>query len=62
MLKDLGNIIGHSIDSTKARSENLLTALQGCYDMVIANRNELMPLAEEEAAMQQPVEEPPEQG
>lgn len=63
MLKDLGNIIGHSIDSTKARSENLLTSLQGCYDMVIANRNELMPLAEEESAMQQqPAEEPPEQG
>lgn len=46
ILKSLEGIIGHAIDSTKARTENLLSSLQGCYDVVNANRNELIPQEE----------------
>ena len=48
MLKNLENIIVHSIDTTKARTESLLSSLQGCYDVVNTNRNEL--LSQDEAS------------
>ena len=43
ILKNLEGIIGHALDTTKARSESLLASLQGCYDLVNANRSELVP-------------------
>ncbi|MCI8280478.1 MAG: ATPase [Lachnospiraceae bacterium] len=56
ILKNLGTIIGHAMDSTKARSESLLASLQNCYDMVNSNRSELMPMEEPSP---QPIEEDP---
>ena len=43
ILNDLENIIGHAMDTTKARSESLLASLEECYNVVNANRNELVP-------------------
>lgn len=43
ILKNLENIIGHAIETTRARTDGLLSSLQGCYDLVNANRNELAP-------------------
>ncbi len=43
VLKSLEDIIGHAIETTKARSDNLISSLQGCYDIVISNRSELAP-------------------
>ena len=54
ILKSLEDIIGHAIESTKARTENLLKSLQGCYDVVNANRIELNPVEEEPPAPAQP--------
>ena len=54
ILKNLGTIIGHAMDTTKARSESLLASLQSCYDMVNSNRSELMPMEE---PAPQPMEE-----
>lgn len=48
ILKSLEDIIGHAMESTRARTDNLLNSLQGCYDVVNANRIELAP--EEEGA------------
>lgn len=55
ILNDLENIIGHAMDTTKARSESLLASLEECYNVVTANRNELVPPEEE-----QPKEDVPE--
>ena len=55
ILNDLENIIGHAMDTTKARSESLLASLEECYNVVTANRNELVPPEEE-----QPQEDIPE--
>lgn len=57
ILKNLGTIIGHAMDTTKARSDSLLASLQSCYDMVNSNRSELLPMEEEPAP--QPMEEEP---
>lgn len=57
ILKSLEGIIGHAMDSTKARTESLLASLQGCYDLVINNRTELSP-QEEEVAPQTAEPEP----
>ena len=46
ILKNLEAIISSAIDTTRARSENLLGSLQGCYDLVRANRAELSPAEE----------------
>ncbi|MCI8895784.1 MAG: ATPase [Lachnospiraceae bacterium] len=59
ILKNLESIISHAMDTTRARSENLLSSLQGCYDLVNANRAELSPEELEaqeanEAASRQP--------
>ena len=48
ILKSLENLIGQAMETTRARSENLLASLQGYYDVVSANRRELSP--QEEAA------------
>ena len=46
-LKGLEDILIHSIDTTKARTENLLSSLQGYLDIVSANRAELFPAQQE---------------
>ena len=56
ILKSLEEIIAHAMDTTQARTENLMKSLQGCYDLVNTNRNELRP-AEEPAAPEEPVKE-----
>ncbi|MEH2942403.1 ATPase [Lachnospiraceae bacterium KK002] len=43
ILKGLESIIGHAMDTTKARTDNLLNSLQECYSVVNANRIELSP-------------------
>ncbi|EOT27789.1 hypothetical protein C805_01897 [Eubacterium sp. 14-2] len=43
ILKGLESIIGHAIDSTRARTDNLLNSLQECYTVVNTNRIELSP-------------------
>ncbi|MFP3155581.1 ATPase [Lachnospiraceae bacterium ZAX-1] len=53
MLKNLEGIIGHSMETTKARTESMLNALQSCYETINNNRNELMPPEERE----NPIEE-----
>lgn len=56
ILKNLEEIIGHAMDTTQARTENLMKSLQGCYDLVNANRNELRPAEEEPAAPEKPAQ------
>ena len=46
ILKSLENLIGQAMETTRARSENLLASLQGYYDVVSANRRELSPQEE----------------
>lgn len=61
ILKSLEDIIGHAMETTKARTDNLLNSLQGCYDVVNANRTELAPAqaeAEASQAAEAPQEEP----
>lgn len=59
VLKNLEEIISHSMETTKARSDNLLHSLQSCYDVVSGNRTELFP--EEDAANSQEPEMPEEE-
>jgi glutamyl-tRNA reductase len=49
ILKNLENMIAHAMETTRARSESLLSSLQGCYDMVNGNRAELAPQEAPEA-------------
>ena len=46
------DIIGNALETTKARTDNLLNSLQGCYEMVSVNRAELN--ATQKAEDQQP--------
>ncbi len=41
VLKSLEDIIGNALETTRARTDNLLNSLQGCYEMVSVNRAEL---------------------
>jgi cell division septum initiation protein DivIVA len=43
MLANLQGIISHSINTSTAKFENLVKSLQDCYDIVNANRVELVP-------------------
>ena len=52
VLKSLEDIIGNALETTKARTDNLLNSLQGCYEMVSVNRAELN--APQKAEDQQP--------
>ena len=52
ILKNLEEIIGHAMETTQARTDNLMKSLQSCYDLVNTNRNELRP-EEEEIAQEQ---------
>ncbi|MBP3676770.1 MAG: hypothetical protein J6I97_00340, partial [Agathobacter sp.] len=47
------------IDTTKARTENLVSSLQGYLDIVSANRAELFPAEPEPAPAKKPVEKKP---
>ncbi len=47
VLKSLEDIIGNALETTRARTENLLNSLQGCYEMVSINRAELHSAQEE---------------
>ncbi len=55
ILKNLEELIGHAMDTTQARTENLIKSLQSCYDLVNANRNELRP--DEAPAPEEPEQE-----
>ena len=46
-LKGIEDILINSIDTTKARAENLLSSLQGYLDVVSSNRAELFPAEKE---------------
>lgn len=41
ILKEIEEILASAIETTQARSENLLHSLKGCYDEIRANREEL---------------------
>ena len=58
-LKGLEDILINSIDTTKARTENLVSSLQGYLDIVSANRAELFPTEPEPAPVKKPVEKKP---
>lgn len=58
MLKDIENIVVHAMETTKARSDNLLIALQNCYDEINNNRSQLGPLEEYEEYEEEGYEEP----
>lgn len=48
-LRSVEEILTHALDTSKARYDSLMNSLQGCLDVVTANRSELLP-AQEEAA------------
>ena len=56
-LRSLEDILIHSIDTTKSRTENLVSSLQGYLDVVSANRAELFPADPEPET--KPVEKKP---
>ncbi|MEE1304590.1 MAG: ATPase [Agathobacter sp.] len=47
-LKSIEDLLVTSIDTTKARSENLISSLQSYLDVVVANRTQLYPADENE--------------
>ena len=65
ILKNLESTISHAMDSSKARSEAYMSALQGFLDVVTTNRAELNPTAdlqEEQQPDTQEIQQPmPEQ-
>ena len=58
-LKGLEDILINSIDTTKARTENLVSSLQGYLDVVSANRAELFPAEPDSTPAKRPVEKKP---
>ncbi|MGN0350532.1 MAG: ATPase [Roseburia sp.] len=56
MLKNLEEVLSHSIDTSKARYDSLINSLQGFLDVVTANRAELNPPEEPEPAKEEPKE------
>lgn len=62
MLGNLQSIIGHAMDTANAKYENLIHSLQGCYDIVNANKAELQSPEEEPVyATDQPTEDVPDE-
>ena len=57
-LKSLEDILINSIDTTKARNENLISSLQGYLDIVSANRAELFPAEPEPAPVKKEEKKP----
>lgn len=58
MLKTMEEIISGSIETSKARTENLVNSLQGYLDVITANRSELVPQELEQEEQQESMEEP----
>ncbi len=54
LLASIESVITNSMETTQARTENYLQTMQGYLDIVVANRNELLP--QKEAPMGQTVE------
>ena len=61
MLKNLEASLTGAIETSKARSESLIGALQGFLDIVTANRAELVPEQIEHSKEQEAKEQPAEQ-
>ena len=55
LLKNLEAILTGAIDGSKVRYENLMAGLNNSLQIVLANRAELMPQAEPELAVDEPV-------
>lgn len=55
LLKNLEAILTGAIDGSKARYENLMAGLNNSLQIVLANRAELMPQAEPELAVDEPI-------
>ncbi|MDD6037900.1 MAG: ATPase [bacterium] len=53
LLGNLETILSNSIDSSKARYDNLISNLSGILQVVVANRNELMPVDDTEEMPQE---------
>ncbi len=53
LLNDLEEILGNAMETTRARTDNLLNSLQGFYDQVDANRRSLVPPEIDEVQTQQ---------
>lgn len=51
-LKNIEEILSHAIEGSQARYDNLIYTLQGCLDVVTANRNELLPEEEDASSGQ----------
>lgn len=59
LLKNLEDIISNSIETSRARTENLVNSLQEYLNVITANRAELLPQElEQQAAKQSAKEEP----
>ena len=43
MLKNMEEVIASSIDTARARTDNLVNSLQGYLDIIVSNRSELVP-------------------
>lgn len=52
-LKNIEEILSHAIEGSQARYDNLIHTLQGCLDVVTANRNELLPEEEDASSGQE---------
>ena len=48
LLGNLENIVTHAIDTSKAKYDSLISSLQNCQEIVLANRAELKPEAEDD--------------
>ena len=57
-LKGLEDVLINTIDTSKARYDNLLNSLQGYLDMVVANRMELFPAEPEPVVETKKTKEP----
>lgn len=57
-LRGLEDVLINTIDTSKARYDNLLNSLQGYLDMVVANRMELFPAEPEPAVEPKKTKEP----
>lgn len=53
LLNDLEEILGNAMETTRARTDNLLNSLQGFYEQVDANRRSLVPPEMEEVQNQE---------
>ena len=58
MLKNLEEVLSHSIDMTKARYDNLSRTLQDFLDVITANRMELSPAVEEPDSEKESISKP----